>query len=395
MARLYAEKGALFVADEQNGRVYFHGHHVSVTSGQVVKSFGSGHFLGNEVCMATDGTLISDNPQFRNWLTEPFRQSFSRECCSQAEYQVIARHSAPDDSVVLLNCLDACYGHALYKLFNVSRLKSCREKVAVIIHPNLQHLVPDYVHEIWLVKTAVGNQDNYLEGFHEFIDQELSSYKHIELLEADMSVDLGEVSMDDFTKVKPFRFERFAEGAPYQVCLLLRDDRFWLSSPMDQWLYLVWRKFDLSVLKRFLQLKERRNYYRMIKAVNQVINVNWLAIGIEKSIHYAMVDDQRMTYQEFTQKEVEWCIHYSNSHVSIGVHGSNMLIPSYLSGAFISLVPKFKIPNYSEDFIPRKEPSQRMLFTARNVPASIRPSELARHIISLVQGYRHGLKKRL
>ena len=393
MAELVIKGDKILLLEHGEKEVRFHGHHVSITSGSHIEAFPSGHFLANPVEITSNGEVINDNPRFRNWLSQPFVDTVLSKEGYNAAYEVVQLSDSRSSNLIVLNCLDACYGHAMYKLFNAARYEKLDWKVVVIIHSNFQHFVPEYVDEIWLVKTSFFNQDNKLNGFHEFVKNQLNNYQQIELVETDMALNLGDVDLTAFTKVQPFDFQRFAEGEPYQITLLLREDRMWLSSKIDQWLYLVWKKTAFDSLKKYLQRKERSNYKRLISHVNQSIQVKWTAIGIGKGLRYSFLDDQRMDYDSFTQNEQNWCEHYASSHLCIGVHGSNMLIPSYLSGAFVSLIPEFKIPNYSEDFLPRNEPIQRTLFTARNLPASIKSKELAHHVVSVLQGYLHGMKK--
>lgn len=395
MAQLVIREDKILLLEEEEKEVRFHGHHVSITSSYAIEAFPSGHFFANSVRISKTGEILNDNPRFRNWLTEPFIQTYQAVEGSSASYEVVSQIRSTKTKVTVLDCLDSCYGHALFKLFNAARFENAEERTVVIIHANLQHFVPDYVEEIWLVKTDFSNQDHRLEGFHEFVRNQLTSYEQITLVGADMALDLGEIDLTAFTKVAPFDFDRFADGKPYQLTFLLREDRMWLTSKLDQWLYLVWRKTGSSILKNYLQRKERSNYRRLIHQVNRVIPANWMAIGIGKGLTYSFLNDQRMDYLEFTKNELKWCQQYAGSHLCIGVHGSNMLIPSYLSGAYISLIPSFKVANYSEDFLPRKEPIQRTLFTARNLPASITPRELASHVVSILQGYRHGIKTQI
>ena len=395
MADLVIREDKVILLEESHKEVRFHGHHVSVTNNDQVEAFPSGHFYAHPVEITMDGTILKDNPHFRNWLTEPFVKSYLDQVGSAASFEIVAKTGSKSNQAIVLNCLDACYGHALYKLFNSARYEHFGGKLIVIVHPNFQHFVPDYVDEIWLVQTTFRNQDDHLNGFHDFVLPQLKRYNKIQLAEVDMSIDLGEVDLTAFTKVSPFDFSQFAKGEPYEIILLLREDRMWLTSKVDQWLYLVWRKTRLRSLKKYLLLKERSNYKKLIKRVNRSIRVNWKSIGIGKGLSYSFLQDQRMDYEFFTQQEDKWCEQYATSHLCIGVHGSNMLIPSYLSGAYISLVPAFKIANYSEDFLPRKEPLQRTLFTARNLSTSNSPGEIAAHVVGILQGYLHGNKKSL
>ena len=179
MAELEIRGDKILLLEQGEREVRFHGHHVSVTKGSHIEAFPSGHFLANPVEITSNGEVINDNPRFRNWLSQPFVDTVLSKEGSNAVYEVVQLSDLQSSNLTVLNCLDACYGHALYKLFNVARYEKSDSKLVVIIHSNFQHFVPKYVDELWLVKTDFSNQDYELNGFHEFVKQLLANYHQI------------------------------------------------------------------------------------------------------------------------------------------------------------------------------------------------------------------------
>jgi hypothetical protein len=62
------------------------------------------------------------------------------------------------------------------------------------------------------------------------------------------------------------------------------------------------------------------------------------------------ISDQRVSEIDETI-EKNWCTVYAESDVVIGIHGSNMLLPSALSGSTIELVPADRWINIYQDII--------------------------------------------
>jgi hypothetical protein len=74
------------------------------------------------------------------------------------------------------------------------------------------------------------------------------------------------------------------------------------------------------------------------------------------------------TDQITTGLERNWCRMYSASHLVIGVHGSNMLIPSGLAGAVIDLIPDERWGNIMQDILFQRGDQRGTLYRYRFLP---------------------------
>lgn len=85
----------------------------------------------------------------------------------------------------------------------------------------------------------------------------------------------------------------------------------------------------------------------------QLAEVQFTVLGLGKSCSFptAFTDLRVLPRQMNEETERNWYQAYASSHVVVGVHGSNMLIPSLLAASFISLVPPYKILSQGEDLI--------------------------------------------
>jgi len=77
--------------------------------------------------------------------------------------------------------------------------------------------------------------------------------------------------------------------------------------------------------------------------------------------------------------EREWCERYAASHVAVGVHGSNMLLPSAHAGAVVELLGAERWGNFAQGILFRDAGDCReTFFRYRFVHDTIRSAGLAR-----------------
>src|SRR5690606_24232569 len=100
------------------------------------------------------------------------------------------------------------------------------------------------------------------------------------------------------------------------------------------------------------------------------------------------IDDQRV--ESFTPaKEKRLCQIYSESRVVIGVHGSNMLLPSAHAGSTIDLLLPERNGNFAQDilFQPAHQDPRLVTWRQRFLPLQTSLWTVASTAISLVQDY--------
>ena len=85
--------------------------------------------------------------------------------------------------------------------------------------------------------------------------------------------------------------------------------------------------------------------------------------------------------------ERKWCERYASSHVVIGVHGSNMLLPSAHTGAVVELMPAARWGNMLQDFLFNRGDTRETLFRCRVLPLSTSPADLADSVSSLLMDF--------
>jgi hypothetical protein len=82
-----------------------------------------------------------------------------------------------------------------------------------------------------------------------------------------------------------------------------------------------------------------------------------------------------------------WCERYAASHVVVGVHGSNMLLPSAHAGGGVELIGPERWGNFTQDILFRDaDDCRETLFRYRFVDELTPPSALARLVSMIVRG---------
>lgn len=87
-----------------------------------------------------------------------------------------------------------------------------------------------------------------------------------------------------------------------------------------------------------------------------------------------------------SETEMEWCGVYAKSHLVIGVHGSNMIIPTALSAGFIELLPKHKVPFMTEDIL-MKHPARFQTFLGRHLDLHSATEVIVEHAVSMMEDF--------
>jgi hypothetical protein len=80
--------------------------------------------------------------------------------------------------------------------------------------------------------------------------------------------------------------------------------------------------------------------------------------------------------------ERSWCRAYAKSQVVVGVHGSNMLLPTALAAGCVEILPHDRLGNIVQDISVRYA-DRMQLFLYRFVDEFASPSVVARHVVAI------------
>ncbi len=292
-------------------------------------------------------------------------------------------------AVLILNCLDNCYGHVIWKMLNAERhLKNDSHLDLILIIPTqMKWLVPAGVAELWLVECNLNQLQFSIKNFDEWVKNELERFQAVFLSKTFVHLDHHAINLKAFHKTDAFNLQHFAEKPPV-ITFVLRENRFWLSHNWQDFLYRVGVKIKKPKwFKSYFIRKQNNLVKKTIKNIKIVFpNLDCYAIGLGKTGSLLSADRDFRSNEINQNIEKKWCDIAAKSHIIIGIHGSHMIIPTSLAGGFINILPAYKTDNMVED-IAYREASREAMFLGRFLTGAASSKLVSRHVISMINIY--------
>ena len=315
-------------------------------------------------------SLLFGDVKLGHWFGQPLLDSLKAPEFD-VDIPLTVMRATERKRVLILNCLDSLYGHSLLKLLNAERhLRQNSELGLVVIVPRiLRWMVPEGVAEIWTVDLPLSKANRYHPKLAHRINAECERFDTIYLSRA-----YSHPSEFDITRFTGVSRHDFTAPA-FRITYIWREDRPWASSfssraankVKSQKLLLLWQNIRVHRLFSLL----RRHFPE----------ARFTVVGVGRSTRFpAWIDDQRV--EKFTDElERRLCQVYAESRLVIGVHGSNMLLPSAHAGITIDLMPDEKWFNMAQDILyqanGQDEDERISAFRHQYFPASSSPRLLS------------------
>lgn len=321
---------------------------------------------------------------FANWFRDSYAQR--QNTPTQITIENIRQLKRP----LLLNCLDVLYGHCLLKLLNAQYyIDHTPEYDLVILIPRfLRWVVPEGAAAIWSVDIPLRQGKVWNDGLDAELHRMLGHFKEVYLSKAFSHPHHNDYGIARFTRVAPFPMEEWENRLKRpRVTFIWREDRLW-TTPVQS------RQLDGRIRSALRRWGGRKKTPAMEQEASvallaehlrqQVKNLEFAVAGFGDAGRLpAWIKDMRTRHMDSAQERT-WCEQYANSHVVVGVHGSNMLLPSAHAGASIDLMPEDRWGNMLQDILFRTADEREMMFSHRFLPISTGPTELAAIIWSLL-----------
>jgi hypothetical protein len=320
---------------------------------------------------------------FSDWLKDSYRQRKNEPLGFDTR-----KFSKVKKKAVLLNCLDVLYGHLLFKLLNAQHYIDHQPDVSliVLIPRFLEWMLPNGVAEAWIVDLPLRRGTEWNDWLAVEIKKRLESFDEVYLSVAFSHPHSEDFNIERFTKISPFPLENFGRRLNNPVITFIwREDRLWEAES-----YQTSARFEK--IKRHLGVSKKRTDEQTSKVVefaeslrSEFSALDFAVVGIGEAGGLPdWIRDFRLTKLD-AQAERFWCERYAKSHLVIGVHGSNMLLPSAHAGGFIELIGEERWGNYLQSILFRFSDAREMFFRSRFVPHSTAPEELARLASTLLR----------
>jgi hypothetical protein len=331
------------------------------------------------------------DPHGVEWFAAWLRDSYSRRAYEPVPFDVREMREITKP-VVLLNCLDTLYGHTLLKLLNAQYYLDRRAEVdlVVIVPSLLAWMAPDGVAQVWSVGLPLRRGTEWNEWFAREIRRRVEAFERVSISHALSHPRPDEFDIERFTRVKPFPLDEWdARLERPTVTFIWRDDRPWRTQ-------VAVKSFSGGGRLRQLIASQSKPKVRQGELVSELAEalrrdlpaLDFAVAGLVKNGGRGelpgWVNDLRRSVLD-DGAERGWCERYAASHVVVGVHGSNMLLPSAHAGGVVELIGPERWGNFTQDILFRDAGDCReTLFRYRFVDELTPPSAIAQLVILLL-----------
>ncbi len=350
----------------------------TVCKGEFYGDLASGQALYTPILMDKNSgeSFGGESAQwFADWLTDSYKNRSNEKIGF-----LTRRYSETKKKVVLLNCLDTLYGHSLLKLLNaqfyLDQLKDL--SLIVIAPPFLEWLLPEGIAEAWIVDLPLRCGTDWNDWLAKEIGERLENFDEVFLSVAFSHPHSADFDIERFTRITPFPLEKFAEARKNPcITFIWREDRLWQTedSSAANNLQKIKRRFGVSPNKLDEQTRKVINFAECLRG--KFPRLDFAVAGLGQTNEFPnWISDLRLLKLD-EKAERKWCERYAKSHLVVGVHGSNMLLPSAHAGGAIEILEENRQGNFLQDILFRLSDAREMFFRYRFAPQTTSPENLA------------------
>lgn len=355
---------------------------------QFFKTLPQGHGSVFPITFSKDLRYVEHSPRAKGWLAEPLLKSMSvHQSQEEAGWERIILHRK--EKVIVVNCLDTCYGHIFYKVVSILYYQKHYPDYGIIaiLPKSVAWLCPNGVSEQWLIDLPVRLLDRKLSNFDAFVRESLSGICHVYIATQYMNPDFKELDFEKILHIPKFDLDTYTT-VPYTVSLVLREDRFWFANKLDRFLWKVCLKLRVGHrLKGYFVFKQNLRFNKLARLLAlKFPNIRIYATGIGKSGTLGgHIQDLREPLVGKDPME-KWSAVYAQSHVIVGTHGSNLLVPTALAAGFVEICTEDKICHISEEIAMVRHPKY-MHFLGRFVDETCSVRLLYKHLYHMLADF--------
>ena len=328
------------------------------------------------------------DPHDVEWFADWLRRSYADQSDEFPGFE--AEEFRPLKTPLLLNCLDTLYGHSLLKLLNAQYyIDHAPEYDLIVLIPRfLRWMVPDGVAAVWTVDLPLSRGTVWNDRLAAEIKTRLERYDQVWLSVAYSHPHPRQYAIERFTRVRPFPVGEWCDRlATPQVTFIWREDRFWGGEGRLGRLRHLAGRIAAWCGFRGISLPRREQTRRLILLATRLRSLfpklDFAVAGPGRPGGLpGWIEDAR-TEAIDASVEKGWCERYAASHIVVGMHGSNMLLPSAHAGATLELMPQERWGNMVQDLLLPELDCREALLRYRVIPDTTNVAELVRIIISL------------
>lgn len=300
---------------------------------------------------------------------------------------------------IVLNCLDTYYGHSLLKLLNAQYyLDTYPDHDLIVIVPSfLRWMIPAEVERAMTVSIPLREGYLWMENLDKMIKDIETEYEETWLSPAYSHPHPSQVTIERFIPgIVPFSRDELTKR-PLQATFITREDRLWIASEtLSKILAKFGSYWPISWFKQLCIWYQNRKITSLARQLKKAVpDLTFKVIGLATSGSFpSWIKDSRAKKIDEKMERL-WCEEYAKSTLIIGIHGSNMLLPSAFGGMILNILPKFKFGNAIQDLLIQESDSRVALFRYRLLPITLSTSTIASIAISQLRGIGKFLKNNI
>ena len=329
------------------------------------------------------------DPHDVKWFADWLRRSYAERSGEPLGFET--EEFRPLKAPLLLNCLDTLYGHSILKLLNAQYyIDHAPEYDLIVLIPRfLRWMVPDGIAAVWTVDLPLNRGTGWNDRLAAEIRERLERYDQAWLSVAYSHPHPRYYDVERFTRVCPFPVGEWCDRLTTpRVTFIWREDRLWGQGGLLGRLRHLAGRISTRCGIRGISPSRREQTRRVVRLATRLRRafpkLDFAVAGPGRPGGLpAWIEDART---EAIDESVEkgWCERYAASHMAIGMHGSNMLLPSAHAGATLELMPPERWGNMIQDLLPPELDCREALFRYRIIPDTAGVEEVACIVTSLL-----------
>lgn len=349
-----------------------------------------GHGLHYPMLLEHETGIVHDD-YAEEWFAQWLRDSYANRVDSSVKFTV--ENFSQLKKPILLNCLDTLYGHSILKLLNAQYyIDRCLDHELILLIPRfLRWMVPDGVAEIWTVDLSLNRGVEWNDWIASEIKCRIEPFEACWLSVAFSHPHYEDFTIERFTRVQPFPVDKWIDRLKRPtVTFIWREDRLWIDEKRNS----KWQDLPLKLKRRFLKtemlLTDRAKQKQKVidlacKLKTDLPRLDFAVVGIGKPGGFPEWITDLKTLEPGEKTEKKWCERYAQSHIVIGVHGSNMLLPSAHAGSIVELVPNSRWGNLVQDILLSSDDIRESVFRYRFLSIESTVNTVANCTVSLMR----------
>ena len=245
----------------------------------------------------------------------------------------------------------------------------------------LEWMLPKGIAEKWVFDIPLKEGQEFFTDFNNTIQKEMKRFSEIHISKAFSHP--KDFDITNFTGIEKHNFQK----DDFRITFIWREDRCWMNSSLFQ---KAINKLSVAILKNILLTWQKRKMIKVFSELRKRFpDARFTVAGFGNHKKFPKWIDNQIVYNFSTDTEKRLCQIYSESRVVLGVHGSNMLLPSAHAGMTVDLMPDDRWGNFAQEILYQENDVRMGSYRYRYVPINQKPNHLHKIVVHMILDREH------